>query len=302
MITSLLLPLQWGGVTKAWSDKSVIACLCVFAVLLPSFIAWEWFKGDKALMPLSLWKRPTQIGCCLEAFFTMLILLLCTYYLPLYYQSALKHTATQSGIDIITYMICTVFGAILAGGVIRSTGRPWPFLFFSPMMAALGAGLVFWDLTGTPNRTNLYGFQVLLGLGVGGALQNTIIVIQAEYHDTPRLVPQSTSLVNFTQLTGGIIGIAIAGTIFGNRLATSIAKYAPDLPAGTAAAVRQSVAVIYTLEGADQANVIRAYSEALGYVFIIGIPAGIFASLSALLIKNYNLKEMNIDHAAVGGA
>ncbi len=29
MVTSLLLALQWGGVTKPWSDKSVIACLCV---------------------------------------------------------------------------------------------------------------------------------------------------------------------------------------------------------------------------------------------------------------------------------
>jgi len=265
-------------------------------------VLWEWYKGDKALMPLSLWKRKTQIGCCLEAFFTMLILLLCTYYLPLYYQSALKHTATQSGIDIITYMICTVFGAIIAGGVIRSTGRPLPFLLFSPLLATIGAGLVFWNLTGTPNKTQLYGFQVLIGLGVGGALQNTIIVIQAEYHDQPRMVPQSTSLVNFTQLTGGIIGIAIAGTIFGNRLSTSIAKYAPDLPQATIVAVKQSVSVIYTLEGADQAGVIKAYSEALGYVFIIGIPAGILASLSALLITNHNLKDMNIEHGAGGGA
>jgi MFS family permease len=29
MVTSLLLPLQWGGVTKAWTDKSVIACFVV---------------------------------------------------------------------------------------------------------------------------------------------------------------------------------------------------------------------------------------------------------------------------------
>ncbi|KAG8894670.1 hypothetical protein FRC00_008595, partial [Tulasnella sp. 408] len=29
MVTTLLLPLQWGGVTKAWTDKSVIACFVV---------------------------------------------------------------------------------------------------------------------------------------------------------------------------------------------------------------------------------------------------------------------------------
>lgn len=29
MITSILLPLQWGGITKAWDDKEVIACFIV---------------------------------------------------------------------------------------------------------------------------------------------------------------------------------------------------------------------------------------------------------------------------------
>ena len=34
MVCSLLLPLQWGGVTKPWNDKVVIALFCVFGVLV----------------------------------------------------------------------------------------------------------------------------------------------------------------------------------------------------------------------------------------------------------------------------
>lgn len=123
------------------------------------------------------------------------------------------------------------------------------------------------------------------------------MAIQAEYHDEPQLVPQSTGLVSFAQLAGasfacascfekaccfyrsvygelmpfvllgGLIGISIGGTVFGNRLAVAVAKYAPDLPAGTASSVRQSVEVIKTLQGADKQAVIRAYSEALGAFF-----------------------------------
>ncbi|KAG8885078.1 hypothetical protein FRB97_002243 [Tulasnella sp. 331] len=302
MVTTLLLPLQWGGVTKPWSSASVIAPLCVFAVLVPTFITWQWYKGPKALMPLSLWKRKTQIGCCLEAFFIMLILLCSTYYLPLYYQSAKGKSATSSGISIIAFMMSVVGGAIIAGGIINKTGRPLPFLMFSPFLASIGAGLVFWNLTQGRPSAELYGYQVLMGLGVGGALQNAIIVIQAEYHDEPRMVPQATSLVNFTQLTGGIIGVAVAGTIFGNRLSSSIAKYAPGLSADTVSAVRQSVTVIQTLSGEDKANVIRAYSEALGYVFILAIPAAILGSCSSVLIKNYNLKKLNLEPGMAGAA
>jgi MFS family permease len=241
-----------------------------------------------------MWTNSTQVGCCIEAFMVMLILLLNTYYLPLYYQSAQGKSATSSGISIIAFMICTVGGAIGAGATINKFGRPLPFLLISPLLSAIGCGLIFWNLTTGANSKNLYGFQALTGFGVGGALQNTIIVIQAAYHDRPRLVPQATSLVNFTQLTGGIIGISIAGTIFGNRLTSAINKYAPDLPASTAEAVRNSVAVIYTLEGEQKANVIRAYSESLGYVFILGIPAAILGSCAAVLIKNINLKKLNI--------
>ncbi|KAG8913671.1 hypothetical protein FRC00_001875 [Tulasnella sp. 408] len=294
MVTTLLLPLQWGGVTKAWTDKSVIACFVVFAVVLFIWLGWEWYMGDNAVMPLSLFKRRTQVGACLEAFFIMLVLLCAAYYLPLYYQSAEQHSATRSGIDILIYMIMVVVGAAIGGGIINYTGRPLPFLIGSPLLASIGGGIVFWALTKNPKPAILYGTQVLLGLGIGGAMQNTVIAIQAEYVNEPEMVPQSTSLVNFTQLVGGIIGIAISGTIFGNQLSKSIAHYAPNMDPTLAAAVKQSVEVIYGLTGEDKANVIRAYSEALGYVFILAIPCGVLASVSGTLIKNYNLKELKL--------
>jgi hypothetical protein len=49
------------------------------------------------MMPLTMFKRRTQIGCCLEAFFLMLGLLMATYYLPLWYQATQGDSATKSG-------------------------------------------------------------------------------------------------------------------------------------------------------------------------------------------------------------
>jgi hypothetical protein len=34
MITSLLLPLQWGGVTKPWNDRVVIALFATVSVII----------------------------------------------------------------------------------------------------------------------------------------------------------------------------------------------------------------------------------------------------------------------------
>lgn len=67
--TCLILPLQEGGISRPWSDKSVIAELCVFGVLLVLFVAWEWRKGAKAILPMFLFRRRTMVGACIVSFF-----------------------------------------------------------------------------------------------------------------------------------------------------------------------------------------------------------------------------------------
>ncbi|KAG8857977.1 hypothetical protein FRB96_005468 [Tulasnella sp. 330] len=290
--TSVLLPLQWGGVTKSWNDKSVIACFCVFAVLLPLLIAWEHSRGENAVLPLAFFRQRTMVGCCLEGFFLQIGFAILIYYLPLYYQSSGTHSATQSGADILTYLIVAVVVSMIAGAIIGRTGRPLPFLVGSPLIAALGFGLVVWTMTNNHSVKDIFGFQVLVGLGIGGAIQNPKVAIQAEYHNEPQKIPQSTSLVNFFTWSGGVIGLAAAGAIFGNRLASDIKAFAPDLSPETVSAVRQSVLAISALDASARQNVIKAYSNALGCVFAIGIPCMVLGSASGLLIRNLDLRKM----------
>ncbi|KAG8889111.1 hypothetical protein FRB98_005726 [Tulasnella sp. 332] len=255
MVTSILLPLQWGGITKAWDDKEVIACFIIFFLMLAGLAA--------------------------------------TYYLPLFYQSAQMASTTGSGADVLIYLMCVVIGATLSGVIVTKLGRPLPVLIISPLLAALGFGLAFWSLTSSPTSTrDLMGFQVLLGTGIGGGMQTALVSIQAEYHHEPKLTPQSTALFTLAQLTGGTIGIAAADTIFGNRLSILIATYAPNLPTEAVLAVRQSVTGIYSLQGDDQENVIKAFSHALAYVFILGGVAAVLASVSACLTKNYDVRKI----------
>lgn len=73
-ITCLCMGLQWAGVTKAWSDASVVVVrlsplymmslradpdqTLVFAgVLFAAFFGWSWYMGPRAMMPLSLFRR-----------------------------------------------------------------------------------------------------------------------------------------------------------------------------------------------------------------------------------------------------
>jgi hypothetical protein len=78
---------------------------------------------------------------------------------------------------------------------------------------------------------------------------------------------------------GGVIGIAIAGTVFNNQLHSNLPS---TLPADVAAQVVASVTVIKTLAEPVRGIVIAAYVQSLRPVFVIAVPAGALASLSAL--------------------
>jgi hypothetical protein len=207
----------------------------------------------------------------------MLAMLLGTYYLPIYFQVAKGHSATRSGIDILPFMLSVVVAAGCSGGIINATGHFWPFLIGSPLLISVGAGLLY-TLDANSGSGKEIGYQIILGAGAGGAFQNTLIAIQAEYAHEEELIPQGSSLVTFTQLVGyvifwsllssctvliwfrfsGIVGIAIAGSVLANQLGKYLFLYAPDLPELIALAVRQSVPMIFTLPQEQQEPVIRA--------------------------------------------
>jgi MFS family permease len=289
MITSLLLPLQWGGITRPWNDKVVIALFCVFGVLFIAFIGWELYKGERAMMPLFLFRRRTQVGTGGAMFFMMISFLAATYYLPFFYQSKGK-TAAQSGIQIIPFMLAAVVASMGTGAIVNITGHYLGWLIVGPMIGAVGAGLLFTIDDHTANA-KIIGYQIIFGFGLGLSFQLPVMAIQAEYATEPELLPQASSLLTFLQLMGGVIGIAIAGTIFNNQLIKELAKYAGDLSPDVIEGVKQSVTVIFSLPLDQQGGVIHSYVKALDYTFILSVPCCGMATIFALFVRNWNFKE-----------
>ena len=48
-VVCYLLALQWGGISRAWSDADVVGTLVGFGLLVIAFIVNEYFMGDRAL-------------------------------------------------------------------------------------------------------------------------------------------------------------------------------------------------------------------------------------------------------------
>jgi MFS transporter, DHA2 family, glioxin efflux transporter len=56
-LVCFILAFQWGGLTKHWSDRSVISTLVIWLVLTIAFVVDQFFEGEYAMFPPRLVKK-----------------------------------------------------------------------------------------------------------------------------------------------------------------------------------------------------------------------------------------------------
>ncbi|KAJ6577049.1 ABC transporter, partial [Mycena vulgaris] len=274
------------GNTKAWGDKAVIICFVFAAVLTAVFVAWEWYIGDRAMTPTSIFNSRSVWAIVAYSFLTRFSLLLFSYYIPIFYQAVRHHTATQSGIDLLPFMLGVVLTVIASGQIVGKSGYYWPFLAFAPVFLAIGSGLLYTLNTNT-SSARIIGFQILAGVGTGMGMQNSLLAMQVEFRDAPKLLAQATSMASFGQFLGGTIGLGVAEPVFSSELTKYLLQYAPEAPAEI---VKQSPTAIYTaLPAAMIPGVVKSYTEALRVVFVLGVPVAGLALIATFFIQNIRI-------------
>ncbi|KAJ7495444.1 ABC transporter [Mycena latifolia] len=309
-VTCLVLALQWGGNTKSWNDAGVISCFVVSVVTAIGFIFWERHVGERALAPVSIFKSRSVYGAISFNFLTRFSLLLFSYYIPIFYQTAKHNSTISSGIHLLPFILSVALTSLICGQMISKLGYYWPFLIVAPIFLGIGSGLLYSLETTTP-EANLIGFQIISGIGTGLGMQNAMTALQCicplflflndpinppafsfhrvEFNHTPHLMGQAMSMGSFAQFLGGTVGLGVAEPIFASQLSKYLWRYAPDAPA---ALVRDSPTSIYTdLPPAMVTGVVRAYTASLKIVFLVGVPVAVLALASAAFIDNLKIGD-----------
>ncbi|KAF7364978.1 Major facilitator transporter-like protein [Mycena venus] len=287
-ITCMVLALQWGGNTKAWNDKAVIICFVFAGVLTGVYVVWEIYLGERAMTPTSIFKSRSVWAILVYAFLTRFSLLLFSYYIPIFYQAVRHHSATKSGIDLLPFMLGVVLTVVSSGQIVGKFGRCWPFLVVAPCFLAVGSGLLY-TLNTSSSSAKIVGFQILAGIGTGMGMQNSLLAIQVEFRNAPRLLGQATSMGSFAQFLGGTVGLGVAEPVFASELSKYLLRYAPDAPA---LIVKESPTAIYTALPKEMIpGVVRSYTEALRIVFVLGVPVAGLALVCAFFIQNLKIEK-----------
>ncbi|WWD00487.1 hypothetical protein V866_007402 [Kwoniella sp. B9012] len=290
---------QWGGVTKKWSDGSVIACMVLSAVLVPVFVLYEWFIGtDRQMFKLRLLKRRNVIGASIVCFCVFGVFMILVYYLSITYQAVYHTSATSAGVKLLPLILLQVAALIISSRIIPKIGRFKPVIICGPILLCIASGL-FYTIKPTTPMANLYGYQVILGVGIGCCLQNVMVSVQHELRREPWLISLGTGLTVFVGFAGRIVALSMGGSVFENMIQRHLKSSVPGITDQIVMAVVNDATAVWTYVPDEmRPAVLQAYTKTLSQVYIIGLPLAVMALAGALILKNDKIATKEEEEAA----
>jgi EmrB/QacA subfamily drug resistance transporter len=210
--------------TGDWTDPAVGGLILLGLGLLTVFV-WVESRAKDPILHLDLFRNRTftasvlATGMIAFGFFGGII------FIPLWFQSVLGSSATESGYQILPMMAGLMVGSIGSGQIVSRSGRYKWLLAAAMVVAGLGITLMT-QLHATTSIQTLWIWLAIMGLGIGPSMAVFTIVVQ---NAVPfREMGVATSALTFFRQIGGSIGLAIAGTVFGSSvlggLSTQLAR------------------------------------------------------------------------------
>lgn len=294
-IVCYLLAMQWGGVTKPWSDGSVVACLVLFGVLTISFLVIEYLQGDRALLQGRLLKDRTIAAMCAYIFFVAGVFFILLYYLPIYFQATRNVSAAKSGIDNLPLVLGASLFTIVSGGLLTVWGQYVPLMAFGSTVASVGAGLIYTlDIDSASGKW--IGYQALVGIGLGLTFQISVIVAQAIVK--PSDLSSISAIILFFQTIGGAVFISAGQAGFTNKMLKELPVRAPGV--NPALVISTGATELRKVFPADQIpGILDAYMQGLRVPFAIAIACGCVTAVLAFTPRYESIKgKVKLDGGA----
>ncbi|EMD91252.1 hypothetical protein COCC4DRAFT_155316 [Bipolaris maydis ATCC 48331] len=295
-IVCLLLALQWGGFTYAWSNSKVWGTLLGFGLLISVFIFLQIRQGERATLPVRVFTQRTVLVSSLYSTLLSMALYTHIFYLPFYFQAIKGTTAEESGIRTIAYLVSITCSSIVIGALITVVGWYAPFMWFGSAVFAIGAGLLYTLKVRSP-AGQWIGYQILAGIGAGAGVQIPFVAVQVV--SSEKDMPTANACVMFFNSLGGALSISIAQNIFVNTLAQEIPKYAPGLD-GRMVAHAGATNLRNVVPKELLAGVLRGYNNSIVTAFILAIATSCIAFFVSLGMEQKSVKGKKI--MATGGA
>lgn len=290
----LFLPLQYNELGFAWGSARIIGLLTGSGVVAIIFIVWNRFKGDEALIPPKIIGQRSVAVSCVAAFFIYGVMLIHSYYLPIYFQAIRNASAIRSGVDMIAYMLANAFLSLFTGILVSKIGYYTPPAIIGGVIATVGCGLIS-TLQIHTSSAKWIGYEVLVAAGLGMSIQQGFIAVQTVL--PLEQIPIGVAAIASFQSLGGSIFVSVGNSILHNALLS--ASSSQQLPGIDINHVISAGATMFrSFVPADALPaLLNVYNTALQKVFIAAIPLAGLAFVAALGLEWKSVKGKNVKEA-----
>lgn len=234
--STLMLVMNTGGKTWAWLSKEIVTFSAVSALLWLLFFL-RLARAAEPLIPLGILRNPI-VRCAIVAnSFGWAAMIGLNIYLPLYLQSVLGQTPSESGVNLIVLMV-TINTSALVGAQVAARMEHYKFY---PLITLFICILSIGWLAMRVDTLSMLEFELVLalaGLGFGPvapvssvALQNAVMMHQ---------LGTAVSVMSFARSLFAAVLVAALGAIVlhavgGEMLTGAAATLAADRDGATAA-------------------------------------------------------------------
>ncbi|MFZ1020117.1 MAG: DHA2 family efflux MFS transporter permease subunit [Minisyncoccia bacterium] len=271
MLSALVLVLDQGS-TWGWTSANSLICYLSVLLLTGIFLKIEQ-KAPEPIVDLKFFKIPAFVNVLINNFVVFMGMMGGVFLIPIFAQTFLGMTATQSGYLFIPMAAALMLASPLGGMMIGKIQSRY-MIFASTLVAAFGIFL----LTGLDPKSTAIDIAIplsIMAFGMGfGMAQRTNIVAS--------VVPQSeigiaSSILALVRNIAGAFGIAIFATIVTDRTNTNV-----SIINGFSKLYSHAPATVQTYIGLIE---LKAQVNAYDYVFLVATLLIFFGSFTILFLK-----------------
>ncbi|CAM1502261.1 Fc.00g042450.m01.CDS01 [Cosmosporella sp. VM-42] len=214
---------QAGSQTFAWNSPEIISALAISAVSWVVFVWWEVFLEAKQyrriepIFPIRLMLRRVYSAGLLVTMFTGFPYISLSIIIPERFQIVNRESVLLAGLHILPMLGACAVGSFLGGAISSKRNNTSLTLFGASALQLLGVGLMSM-LTGVGASVKAqYGFQAILGLGVGLSFSAATIMTSILAAERSELASAQGAVAQ-ARVLGGCIGLSICTVIFNGHV------------------------------------------------------------------------------------
>ncbi|KAH8589796.1 major facilitator superfamily domain-containing protein [Bisporella sp. PMI_857] len=279
-----------GGIW-AWDDGRTIATIVVFAVSFVLYAVQQYFcifttPADRSF-PGHLLKRRTQVLTYITTSCTITAMYVTTFYIPVYFQFVNGDSPLMAAVRLLPLLLVSIAFTLGSGWALPKINVYATFYLASGILLTISGALFYAYLKPSTAVANIYGFSVIMAVGVGSTMQMGYAVASLKVN--PADAVNSLSLQNISQIGSQVLCLVIAGRVFQsvavNRLTTVLAGQGfSQADIQNAVAGAQSI-LFEQLSGNLKAAALEAVTGAMQRTFILVIVAGALEVLCAMAMR-----------------